>query len=170
MAPCTTCHDHHAIRETSDEMLGTGPQGVCSACHEPGDKCDVATAAMTQDLTDLNAAIARAEGSLAQADRLGMDVDRPTYDLAAAREAVVRARVQVHSFSRERFHEVAAEGLSVAEAVHKVALARLAEYQYRRRGLAVASVFLLAFAALLARKARNIERRRLAAGEPPATR
>jgi hypothetical protein len=163
MAPCTTCHDHHAIQATSDEMLGTGPRGVCKACHEPGDKCDVATAAMTRDLASLNTAITRAEGALSRADRLGMDVDRATYDLAAAREAVVRARVQVHSFSPERFHEVAAEGLATAEAVNKVALARLAEYQYRRRGLAVASAFLLVFAALLAVKARNIERRRLAA-------
>ena len=43
--PCTTCHNHHDILATSDEMLGTGPRGACATCHEPGDHCDQATAA-----------------------------------------------------------------------------------------------------------------------------
>ncbi len=170
MAPCTTCHDHHAIRPTSDDMLGVGPNGVCKACHEVGDKCDVATAAMNKDLHDLATAVTRAEANLARADRLGMDVDQPTYELASAREALVLARVQVHSFSQAHFHEVAAEGLATAQAVDKAALAKLEEYQYRRRGLAVASAFLVALAALLAVKVRTIERRRLASLEstPPS--
>ena len=43
------------------------------------------------------------------AQRLGMDVERATYDLAGARDALVRARVVIHAFSPERFAEVIAE-------------------------------------------------------------
>lgn len=163
--PCTTCHNHHDILATSDELLGTGRRGTCSACHAAGDACDRATAAMKGSLASVTGAIDQAKASLLRAERLGMDVDRPTYDLAAANEAVVRARVMVHSFSELQFKKVAAEGLEIAAEVEKAALAKLAEYRQRRVGLAVAAVALLMFAGLLALKARQIERSRSVLGK-----
>ena len=157
--PCTTCHNHHDILSTSDEMLGTGPRGACSTCHEPGDHCDQATIRMRQGLATLGAAVEAARADLARAERLGMDVERPTYDLAAANEALVRARVAVHGFSEPEFQKVITEGAEVAREVGKAARAKLDEYGYRRRGLAVASAMLLLFAGLLAIKARRIERK-----------
>jgi len=161
MPPCTTCHNHHDILATSDALLGTGPGGTCATCHQPGDRCDLATAKMKEGLRSLGASIARARASLARADRLGMDVERPTYDLSGAAEALVRARVVVHTFSEEEFDKVIAEGVGVAREVDKEALARLNEYRYRRQGLAVGSAMLLLFAGLLILKARHLEKRRL---------
>jgi hypothetical protein len=161
--PCTTCHNHHDILATSDAMLGTGPGGTCSACHEPGDPCDQATASMKRGLGNLTGGIERATASLARAERLGMDVERPTYELAAASEALVRARVVVHAFSEKEFQKVIAEGTEVSSAVEKAALAKFAEYAYRRKGLVIASAMLLLFAGLLAMKARRLERVR----QPP---
>jgi hypothetical protein len=165
MAPCTTCHNHHDILATSDEMLGTGPRGTCAACHEPGDRCDKATAAMKQGLATLLATIEQARASLARADRLGMDVERPTYDLTGASEASVRSRVVVHTFSEGEFQKVIAEGTEIAREVDKAALARLDEYRFRRTGLAAASAMLLLFAGLLAWKARRLEKDRLRKGD-----
>lgn len=158
--PCTTCHSHHDILATSDELLGTGEGGSCKACHEPGDRCDQATARMKRELDKLTAATDRARDRLALAARLGMDVERPTYDLAAAADAQVKARVEVHAVSEERFTKVVADGLQVAAEVEKSAQARLHEYQFRRKGLAVAAAMLLLFAALLSLKARRLEKNR----------
>lgn len=161
MPPCTTCHNHHDILATSDEMLGTGPRGTCATCHQPGDRCDQATAAMKKGLVSLTSSLDRARASLDRADRLGMDVERPTYDLTAAGEALVRARVVVHALSDKEFEKVIAEGALVADEVDKAALAKLGEHGYRRKGLAAASAMLLLFAGLLALKARRLERDRL---------
>ena len=161
MPPCTTCHNHHDILATSDEMLGTGPRGTCATCHQPGDHCDVATTAMKKGLENLSSSVDRARASLERADRLGMDVERPTYDLTAAGEALVRARVMVHAHSEKEFATVIEEGVQVAGEVEKAALAKLDEYGFRRKGLAVASAMLLLFAGLLALKARRIESERL---------
>src|SRR5262249_17080548 len=162
--PCTTCHNHHDILATSDALLGTGQGAVCSACHAPGDACDRATSAMKASLTTATTAIDEAKRALAQAERLGMDVDRATYDRTPASEAVVRARVAVHSFSEAEFKKVAGEGREIAGEVLKAARAKLSEYQERRVGLAVAAAALLMFAALLGLKARQVERTRAAPG------
>jgi hypothetical protein len=115
---------------------------------------------MTKGLASLAAATERARADLARAERLGMDVERPTYDLSGASEALVRARVVVHTFSAEEFGKVIAEGQGVAAEVDRAAQARLREYRYRRQGLAIASVVLLLFAGLLVVKARRLEKER----------
>jgi hypothetical protein len=168
VAPCTTCHNHHDILATTDALLGTGPSGVCAACHQPGDHCDQATTAMVERLRALTASIDRARTDLASAERLGMDVDRPTYELTSAAEALVRARVVVHTFSQQEFERVVAEGVETAAEVDRSAQAKLDEYGYRRKGLVVASATLLLFAGLLLLKARRLERRRLRNGSGPA--
>ncbi len=158
--PCTTCHNHHDILATGDAMLGAGPGGTCSACHQKGDACDVATGSMKKGLADLTASAERAKASLVRADRLGMDVEKATYELAGAAEALVRARVAVHRFSEPEFQKVIAEGLAIAGEAELAGRAKLAEYGSRRRGLAAAAVALLLFAGLLALRASSIEKSR----------
>jgi hypothetical protein len=162
--PCTTCHNHHDILRTSDAMLGSGEHGACRTCHKPGDRCDQATEAMKRGIAELEQAISRAELALGHAERLGMDADRAAYELTSAREALVRAHVQVHSFSEKAFADVIAEGMGVAGSVQSAAQALLDEYLYRRKGLAVAAAVLFVFAGLLLLKARRIEKRRDAGG------
>ena len=162
VGPCTTCHSHHDVMPATDELLGTGPGGACAACHEKGDRCDVATLAMKDGLSRLDAAVTGTRASLEHAERLGMDVERATYDLTPAAEALVRARVVVHSFSADEFAKVIDEGLKTTAEVAKVAQAKLDEHGFRRRGLAVAAFFLLLLAGLLALKARRVERARAA--------
>ena len=159
--PCTTCHNHHAIQATSDEMLGTGERGTCSACHAPGDHCDEATKAMRAGLARLTTRTQAARDLLAEARGTGMDVERPTFDLAGADDALVRARAEIHGFSEERLRKVVDDGIEIADAVEQAAQSKLDEYQYRRKGLAIAAVMLLLFAGLLALRARSLERKRL---------
>ena len=162
--PCTTCHNHHAIRATSDEMLGTGERGTCAACHTPGDRCDEATRAMRAGLARLSTHTEDARDLLARARRTGMDVERPTFDLAGADDALVRARVEIHAFSEEHLEKVIDEGIEIAEDVQKAARSKLDEYQYRRKGLAAAAAMLLLFAGLLALRAHRLEKKRPSEG------
>jgi len=162
--PCTTCHNHHDIQETSDEMLGTGEFGTCAACHTPGDDCDKATKAMKAGMARLSSRIEDARDLLARARRTGMDVERPTFDLAGADDALVRARVEIHAFSEEHLGEVVDDGIEIADEVVKAAQSKLDEYQYRRWGLAVAAAMLLLFAGLLALRAHRLEKKRLGEG------
>ena len=162
--PCTTCHSHHDILAPRDELLGAGQGGACGACHQPGDRCDQATDRMKNQLARLGAATTRARDSLSLAERLGMDVERPTYELAGATDAAVRARVEVHAFSEERFAKVVDDGVATAAEVEKAAAARLDEYQFRRKGLAMAAAMLLLFAGLLGLKARRLDRMRRGEG------
>lgn len=158
--PCTTCHSHHDIHATDDAMLGTGERGVCGACHQPGDRCDKLTQKMKGELARLTSLVARAQNALAQADRRGMDVEHPTYELAGATDAIVRARVEIHAFSDKKFEEVIRGGAAVATDVEKAAHAKLDELQYRRKGLAGAAAMLLLFAGMLGLRARRLERMR----------
>lgn len=162
VAPCTTCHNHHDIMSPTDDLLGTGPGGACAMCHEKGDRCDVATIAMKDGLVRLDKAVAGTRASLEHASRLGMDVERATYDLTPAAEALVRARVVVHSFSPAEFAKVIDEGLRTAAEVDRTAQGKLREHGFRRTGLAVGASFLVLLAGLLALKARRLERARTA--------
>jgi hypothetical protein len=91
-----------------------------------------------------------------------MDVERATYDLGPAAEALVRARVVVHSFSEKEFDKVIDEGLQTAGEVAKVAEGKLHEHGFRRRGLSLAAFVLVLLAGLLVLKARRVERARAA--------
>jgi hypothetical protein len=159
--PCTTCHNHHDILATGDEMFGTEPGSTCSACHQKGDACDKATGSMKQSLVGLTASAERAKAALERAERLGMDVEKATYELAGAGEAIVRARVAIHRFSEPEFQKIIADGIAIAGDAERAGQAKLAEYRSRRQGLAVAAVALLMFAGLLALRASSIEKARL---------
>jgi hypothetical protein len=162
--PCTTCHNHHEILATGDDMLGTGERGTCSACHTPGDNCDEATKAMKSGLAQLSERTEQARRVLAEARRVGMDVERPTFDLAGAEDALVRARAEIHAFSEESLQAVIDDGVEIADEVEKAAASKLDEHQFRRKGLAVAAAMLLLFAGLLALRAHRLEQRRLQEG------
>jgi hypothetical protein len=156
---CTQCHGNHDVEPASDRMLESGGErGTCGACHVPGDKCDLAAHAMHDGIEALNADIAAAEAKLVEAERKGMDVSKARFDLSGAQDALVRARVIVHAFSRERFEETIREGRDAAAAVSAAGEAALAEHRYRRKGLAISAACLLAFAGLLALKAKRLER------------
>jgi hypothetical protein len=159
--PCTTCHSHHDILVTDDSMLGTGERGVCAACHQPGDHCDRATTRMKDGLVRLTTLVAQARDALGRAERRGLDVEHPTYELTGATDALVRARAEIHAFSEERFAEVIDGGVAVANDAEKAAQSRLDELRYRRQGLAAASAMLVLFAVLLALRAHHLERTRL---------
>jgi hypothetical protein len=138
---CATCHSNHLIRTPSDEMLGMGEKSTCARCHAHGQfgatvaGADIARTLRGQ-LDELNQLISEAEAKTSEADRLGMEVSGPLFDLRKAFNARVNARTLIHTFSPEPVNQALAEGRQTALDVERRAEAALQEYTARRVWLA----------------------------------
>ncbi len=101
---CATCHGSHDIRSPTDEMLGMTDTAVCNRCHAQG-KFGATVAgtdaarSLRRGLDQLRQQIARAEAKLERAERLGMEVSQPQFDLREASDALTNARSLIHTFA-----------------------------------------------------------------------
>lgn len=159
LAECITCHSNHAIATPTDQMIGTGQGALCINCHTTGDKGFVAAGQMRSRIDQLIAATDKSSQILNLAERKGMEVSKPKFELKGARDALTHARVLIHSSSAAEVEKVAAPGLEVAGKGYQAGLDALAELSFRRKGLAVSLVFILFLALLVYLKIRQIEAR-----------
>lgn len=160
---CIKCHSNHFIAKTGDEMIGTGEQSVCITCHKAGDKGILAAAAMRARLDELIGSVAKSNEILDRAERAGMEVSRPKFEMKEATDALTHARVLIHSSSTAEVDKVTAPGLAVSVKGYQAGVAALAERSFRRKGLAVSLVFILFLATLVYLKVKRIESRQAAA-------
>jgi predicted CXXCH cytochrome family protein len=160
---CIRCHSNHGIAKPSDQMLGTGEQSVCTSCHKTGDKGFVAAGAMRAKLDELRDNLDRSHGILDVAERAGMEVSRPKFELREGVDALTNARVVIHSSSLEEVEKVTGPGLDVSRKGYQAGQAALDERSYRRKGLAVSLFFILFLAAIVYLKVRDIEAREILA-------
>lgn len=134
---CVTCHSNHRIVHPSDAFLGSGPQSICTNCHTPGDAGLAAAVVMQQDLGKLELAIDRADEVLHHAESSGMEVSQAKMDQAQARDALIKARVTVHTFQPKRVEADVKPGLQIARKDQESGEKALAERDYRRMGLGI---------------------------------
>ena len=160
-AECVTCHSNHDIATPTDQMIGTQQGALCVNCHANGDKGFVAAAHMRSRIEELIASINKSNEILSLAERKGMEVSKPKFELKGATDALTHARVLIHASSTAEFDKVTAPGLEVAGKGYQAGLDALAELSFRRKGLAVSLVFILFLALLVYLKIRQIERRQL---------
>ena len=159
LAECITCHSNHAIAKPGDQMIGTQAGALCVNCHTNGDKGFVAAGMMRSRIDELLASINKSTEILSRAERAGMEVSKPKFELKGATDALTHARVLIHSSSTAEVDKVVRPGLEVAGKGYQAGLAALAERKFRREGLAVSLVFILFLAALVYLKIRQIESR-----------
>ena len=155
---CVSCHDHHKITRTSDAMLGVDDAALCGQCHDPGSSGYKAAAQMKKGIVELERRLDGARSLLVRAERAGMEVSRPVFELAEGRDRLVRARVEVHRFDAGELQKVLDEGLKIAGNADASGNGALAELAYRRKGLAVSVVLIVALMGLVVAKIRDIER------------
>jgi predicted CXXCH cytochrome family protein len=153
---CVTCHEHHNIQPTTDAMIGTGEGAICTGCHEAGSRGSNVASEMHRGVRDLQAKLDSARDILSKAERAGMEVSRPSFDLAEGRDRLVRARVEIHSFDLGQFQKVLAEGLNIAARSESSGVRAMEELAFRRKGLAVSSAILLVMIGLLILKIRQL--------------
>ena len=162
LAECVTCHSNHAIAKPSDQLIGTEQGTLCTGCHHKGDKGFIAAGTMRSRIDDLIASIDKSTSILNRAERAGMEVSKPKFELKNATDALTHARVMIHSSSTDEVEKIIGPGLEVSSKGYQAGLDALAERRFRRAGLAVSLVFILFLALVVYLKIRQIESRQSA--------
>jgi predicted CXXCH cytochrome family protein len=160
LAECITCHSNHDIATPTDHLIGTQQGSLCINCHRNGDKGFAAAEHMRSRIDQLIASIDKSNEILSVAERKGMEVSKPKFDLKGATDALTHARVLIHSSSSTEVDKVIGPGLDVAGKGYQAGLNALAELSFRRKGLAVSLIFILFLALLVYLKIRQLEARR----------
>ncbi|MBI3456722.1 MAG: hypothetical protein HY002_13175 [Candidatus Rokubacteria bacterium] len=161
---CATCHDNHDIKPATDAMLGLGDKAVCAGCHAAGDKGGQAAVEMRHLLDSLGGEFDTARTVLLRARSAGMEVSQAEFDLRGATDALVKARAAVHTFKVQPVQKEVEAGLAITAKAYGRGVQALDELQFRRRGLAVSSVIILALIAGLVLKIRQLDRREARSG------
>jgi cytochrome b6 len=156
IAGCVACHENHEIKKTDDRMLSASGETVCAACHSDSDVAPKIDAMQASILTAQHQ-IETASEILGRAERAGMEVSKPKFDLEQAHAQLVRARVSVHAFNPQRIAEDTRPVMDIGTAAKAAAAAALHEVGVRRRGLGYALIGIAITIIALVLKIRQIE-------------
>ncbi|HEY7471562.1 MAG TPA: cytochrome c3 family protein [Gemmatimonadota bacterium] len=154
---CVGCHDNHAIRQTSDEMLGTGRESVCAECHAPDDPEGEAAAGMREMIERLKIERDRSDSLLERAEGAGLEVSQARFELEDATNAIVRARASTHSASVDSVEARVDEGLAITSKAWERGKGAFRDLRIRRIGLAVSSLIIVVLIAGIVMKIREVE-------------
>ena len=155
-AECLACHSNHHIEPPADTWVGLQEGAVCAQCHDASSDSGATIRNIRTQLDRLSAAVSDADAVLARAEHSGMLVDEGRLAFREARERQVQSRVLVHAFAAASFSTTAAAGLASARRAREAGDAAMQELQVRRRGLAVATLLVLAFLVTLGLKIRRL--------------
>jgi len=158
-AGCIVCHGKHKIEKPSGKML-SGDGGVCAQCHEADSAGGRAAVEIANRVKELDAALGRSEGILERARQVGMEVSEAQLQLMDGRENLVKARLAVHAFQTAAVAKPVQDGLAVAGKTYEAGVAALKESGFRRFGLSISLVAILATMAGLWLAIRSIEKDR----------
>ena len=138
---CVTCHSNHGITHPTDELIGTGDKAVCTQCHTDGDAGFVAAGKMKEPIGPAGSIGRHVQIEiLSRAERSGMEVSQARLDLTQARDALMKARVTVHSFNVARVEADIKPGLEASAKDYDAGKRAMAERNYRRVGLGISLV------------------------------
>jgi hypothetical protein len=154
---CATCHSNHEILPTSDAMLGVGDKAVCGNCHTPQDTGGKTAVAMRASIEKLRTDYETAYALLSKAESAGMEVSQAQFDLNGAKTALVKARASIHGFNLNGVNAEVKPGLEISDKARARGVRVLDELQFRRKGLAVSAVIILALVVGLVMKIRQME-------------
>lgn len=154
---CQTCHGNHDIQPPVDEMVGGGPGSLCVDCHEGETEVLDTANGMRSRIDELKEVMTAAHEVVSRAEQAGMQVSEAKFLLSEADDSLIQSRTIVHSLSIEKLAEIAERGVSLAREAEEEGYAALRELQFRRKGLAVALVFILLLAAGLFLKIREVD-------------
>jgi Cytochrome c3/Doubled CXXCH motif (Paired_CXXCH_1) len=156
---CATCHSNHEILETSDAMLSAEGKSACATCHPPTSSGGLLAASMLKSIEQLKTGYERSLAVLKSAERAGMEVSQPLFELNDAKTALIKSRAAIHGFDQAILDKEVEPGLKSSEKANARGLKALDELQYRRKGLAVSALIILALVIGLILKIRQMERK-----------
>ena len=88
-----------------------------------------------------------------------MEVSQAQFELNDAKNALVKARAAVHAFAAKAVMGEIEPGLQISAKAYERGVRALEELQFRRRGLAVSVVIILALIGGLVVKIRQLDKR-----------
>jgi Cytochrome c7 and related cytochrome c len=156
---CATCHSNHEIAATSDVMLGVGDKAICGNCHNPQDNGGKTAIAMRQSIDALRTDYVKAYTVLSSAEDAGMEVSQPLFELNGAKTALVKARAAIHGFNLDGVKVAVKPGLEIADKARAKGVKALEDLQFRRKGLAISVLIIIALVVGLILKIRQLERK-----------
>ena len=159
---CTTCHENHDIAQPTDAMLGVEPTATCITCHDKTSPGYAAAGEMKTGIVRLDRNLGDARALLERAERAGMEVSKPLYDLNEGRDRLILARVQIHQFDPASVQKVLDDGEKIAGTCRTSAAKALEDLSYRRKGFAVSAGIILIMIVLLLAKIRQLSKAKAA--------
>jgi nitrate/TMAO reductase-like tetraheme cytochrome c subunit len=141
---CVTCHSNHAVLHPGDQNVGSGTEAYCTNCHVSGDAGNATAEKLHRNLAQLEASIKNSDQVLAQAESSGMEVSEARLELNQARDSLTKARVSVHSFQLGPVEQDIQNGLKVSARTMQAGNKALGEREFRRKGLTISLLFILA--------------------------
>jgi predicted CXXCH cytochrome family protein len=141
---CETCHSNHRVEKPTDAMVGTNEAAVCSNCHSADDGTRAFGVADTLSgiLGQLVSARDTAAVVLTDAVAKGMMTTDEEFLLGEVDQALIQARTAVHAFGTQEFLTKAETGLAKADTIRVNSKALIEDYYFRRKGLAIATLFI----------------------------
>jgi predicted CXXCH cytochrome family protein len=155
ISECEACHSNHRIISPSDEMLGTGEEGVCIQCHEEDSQAFRMATGMREMIVALSEKMEKADGLLSQAYQKGVEVSDPRYQLNEINTLLVMIRDLTHSLSLAAVEEKVNEAEEKVSEVIAQGEEALKEARLRRTGLVISLIFVFILAVGLFLKIRQ---------------
>ena len=152
---CLVCHSNHRIVHPQDAWVGLKEPAVCATCHDDTTGGAAVITAVRNGLDRLSERSTSATALLDHAEQRGLLVDEGRAALQEGNEHRIHSRVLVHTFAAKPFGDMAAQALASFARAQRVGDDAMAELEYRRRGLAIATVLILGFLATLGWKIRD---------------
>jgi predicted CXXCH cytochrome family protein len=155
---CEGCHGNHEVKKTSDDMVGTSEKAVCTNCHDKGDAGYTIAGKINDHLTRLVATYDSAQAKQNRVQRIGMDDAEINYLLQESHQSLIQARTLVHTFDPEKVGEKTTEGIKKAKEALDLSVTEIKDYNNRRRGFGIATLFITVLAIALFLKIRDMEK------------
>ena len=155
---CEQCHGYHAIKKTSDKLVGVNKESFCINCHEDGDTGYEAAKNIKFHILELVSLYDSASTKATDVQIKGMNDIDIGFLLQEGRQNLIESRTLIHTFDLEKVKAKTEKGKKVVNEAIDLAEKEFDKYYTRRRGFAIATVVLVIFAVALFLKIRDIEK------------
>jgi len=149
VSECEACHGNHAIQKTSDQMIGTDEQAVCTQCHDEGSQGYKTAALMRDGIDSLATEISLAEAMISKAHLAGVEIQDKALNLSKSKDALIQSRALIHTLSMDKVGGKIKQGLKAAINALEIGRQALKEVGHRRNMLIIMVVLTLLVAGFL---------------------
>ena len=157
LGQCEGCHNNHEVLKPTDESLIWEEHSLCKKCHEDGGNAKQLSEDMYTVISSLRNKLESAKDRIHTAERKGMEVSDLFVHLEDVNQALIHTRTSIHSFNAGYVKETAESGFKAAQLAITGAEEALDGFDYRRKGLFVASLIISLLVVLLYLKIRQME-------------